>query len=60
METNTTIENGQVVETKVVTTDLERFIDRKQAEVKDLQDQIEMFTTRLNSVLAELSKLIQK
>lgn len=55
----TKIENGQVVQVQTITTDLERFIETKQREVEMLQDQIKMSTDRLNTVLAELSSLIQ-
>ena len=53
----TTIENGQVVQTTTV--DLESFVQRKQDEIQMLQQQIALTTERLNNVLAELSNLIK-
>lgn len=56
----TIIQNGQVVQTRTTTTDLTTFIERKQTEVSDLQQQLKITTDRLNEVLVELESLLPK
>lgn len=63
-ENNITVEDGLVVETKSVKTEIAEFINRKKSEAEQYQSiienaaaQIENATLNLNRVLSELEQL---
>jgi hypothetical protein len=55
---NTQIQGDNIIQTTTVP--LSEYVARKQNEVRVLQERIEFFNTQLQSVLTELSNLIEK
>lgn len=57
MENTITIEEGTVVETKVVRTDLSEYVDRKKKEIEQFRSQMELSTENFNRATTELNQL---